>query len=79
VGFATAARETDTPRSSVSLRIRNLEKSLGVRLFKRSTRAFSLTGERRELYQRSADALVLRGDAVVGVSRSGSHFLAKSV
>ena len=76
-GFAAAARETDMPRSSVSLRIRNLEKSLGVRLFKRSTRAFSLTGEGRELYQRSADALVLLVDAVAGVSRSGGSLSGK--
>jgi DNA-binding transcriptional LysR family regulator len=49
-GFSAAAREIDAPRSSVSAKIRGLEKDLGVRLFKRFTRAFSLTAEGQTLY-----------------------------
>ncbi|MGC1303181.1 MAG: LysR family transcriptional regulator [Caulobacteraceae bacterium] len=73
-GFAAAARETDTPRSSVSLRMRNLEKALGVRLFKRSARAFALTAEGAELYRRSTDALATLVSAVADVKRSGTSF-----
>jgi DNA-binding transcriptional LysR family regulator len=72
-GFAAAARQTDAPRSSVSLRIRNLEHELGIRLFKRSTRAFSLTTEGAELYQRSAEALSSLTDALAGVSKAGAY------
>jgi DNA-binding transcriptional LysR family regulator len=74
-GFAAAARQTNTPRSSVSLRIRNLEHALGVRLFRRSTRAFSLTAEGAELYQRSAEALGSLTDALAGISRAGSSYV----
>jgi DNA-binding transcriptional LysR family regulator len=73
-GLAAAARQTNTPRSSVSLHIRSLEKSLGVRLFKRSTRAFSLTAEGTELYQRSAEALASITDALAGISKLGGSF-----
>src|SRR5215475_3677245 len=73
-GFAAAARQTRTPRSSVSLRIRNLERTLGVRLFKRSTRAFSLTAEGAELYQRSAEALASLTDALAGMSRADGSY-----
>jgi DNA-binding transcriptional LysR family regulator len=76
-GFAAAARQTDTPRSSVSLRIRNLEEVLGVRLFKRSTRAFSLTAEGAELYQRSAEALGSLTDALAGISRAGGSYVGR--
>jgi len=73
-GFAVAARQTNAPRSSVSLRIRNLEKALGVRLFKRSTRAFSLTAEGQELYNRAADALGVLTGAVESLSRAGQSY-----
>ncbi|MEY9232422.1 DNA-binding transcriptional LysR family regulator [Bradyrhizobium japonicum] len=73
-GFAAAARETNTPRSSVSLRIRSLEAALGARLFKRSTRAFALTAAGRELYQRSAGALALLVNALRGVSGANDPY-----
>jgi DNA-binding transcriptional LysR family regulator len=76
-GFAAAARQTNTPRSSVSLRIRNLEGALGVRLFKRSTRAFSLTAEGVELYQRSAEALGSLTTALTGISGAGRSHVGK--
>src|SRR4051812_32778757 len=73
-GFSAAARQTGSPRSSVSLRIRNHERALGVRLFERSTRAFSLTSEGQELYERSADAVAALNSAVVGLNRPGESF-----
>jgi DNA-binding transcriptional LysR family regulator len=74
-GFAAAARQTNTPRSSVSLRIRTLEGALGVRLFKRSTRAFSLTTEGAELYSRSAEALASLAGALAGLSKAGPSYV----
>jgi DNA-binding transcriptional LysR family regulator len=74
-GFAAAARQTNTPRSSVSLRIRTLERTLGVRLFKRTTRAFSLTTEGAELYGRSAEALASLAGALAGVAKAGISYV----
>jgi DNA-binding transcriptional LysR family regulator len=48
--FAAAARRMGVPRSTVSLRIRALEAALGIRLFKRSTRAIALTSDGQELF-----------------------------
>jgi DNA-binding transcriptional LysR family regulator len=56
-GFSAAARRLGMPRSTVSLRVRTLEASLGVRLFKRSTRAVALTEEGRALFD-GADAVL---------------------
>jgi DNA-binding transcriptional LysR family regulator len=72
--FAAAARRTNIPRSSVSLRIRNLEKALGVRLFKRSTRAFALTAEGQELYQRSVGALTSLTDTLADLRQVGQSY-----
>jgi DNA-binding transcriptional LysR family regulator len=73
-GFAAAARETDVPRSSVSSKIRNLEKDLGVRLFKRSTRAFSLTAEGQALYQHSSNASISLDNAIASLTGGSETF-----
>lgn len=72
--FAAAARRANVPRSSVSLRIRNLEAALGVRLFKRSTRAFALTAEGQELYQRSVGALTSLTDTLADLRQVGRSY-----
>jgi DNA-binding transcriptional LysR family regulator len=72
--FSAAARRASMPRSSVSLRIRRLEKALGVRLFKRSTRAFALTAEGQELYQRSVGALTSLSDALADLRQVGRFY-----
>ena len=56
-GFTAAARRTETPRSTVSLQVRMLEKALGVRLLKRSTRALALTDEGQRLYAKASGAV----------------------
>ncbi len=53
-GFTAAARHTGTPRSTVSLQVRMLEETLGVRLLKRSTRSFALTDEGQRLYDKAS-------------------------
>lgn len=74
-GFTAAARRTGTPRSTVSLQVRVLEETLGVRLLKRSTRSFALTDEGQRLYDKASgpvDVLVRAlddlqaGDGVLG-------------
>src|ERR1700742_720657 len=72
--FSAAARRASLPRSSVSLRIRNLEKALGVRLFKRSTRAFALTAEGEELYRRSVGALTSLTDTLADLREVGQFY-----
>ena len=67
--FSAAARLASMPRSSVSLRIRNLEKALGVRLFERSTRSFALTAEGQELYQRSVGAMTSLTDTLTDLKQ----------
>jgi len=71
--FSAAARRASVPRSSVSLRIRSLEKALGVRLFKRSTRAFALTAEGQELYRRSAGPLTSLTDTLADLGQVGQR------
>jgi DNA-binding transcriptional LysR family regulator len=57
-GFSKAARLLKMPTSTVSRRVADLERQLGVRLLERSTRALRLTGVGAEVYehaQRSAE------------------------
>ncbi|WP_113907751.1 LysR substrate-binding domain-containing protein [Aliidiomarina celeris] len=48
-GFSAAARELNIPKSTLSRRVSDLEKELGVRLLNRSTRKLSLTDVGREV------------------------------
>src|SRR5262245_20852798 len=55
--FSAAAADLRVPKSTVSLRVTQLEDRLGVRLLERTTRALRLTGAGEEYYQRAAGAL----------------------
>ncbi|WP_170937066.1 MULTISPECIES: LysR family transcriptional regulator [Rhodomicrobium] len=66
-GFSAAARQSGMPRSTVSLRVRMLEEALGVRLFKRSTRAIALTSEGRALFDSAGPVLDRLAEAVIAV------------
>jgi DNA-binding transcriptional LysR family regulator len=50
-GFAEAARRLRVPRSTVSRRVADLEKQLGVRLIERSTRSLRLTDVGSEVFE----------------------------
>jgi len=50
-GFVAAARSLDLPKSTVSLKVNELEQRLGARLFHRTTRRVSLTEEGRLYYE----------------------------
>jgi DNA-binding transcriptional LysR family regulator len=67
-GFSAAARRLGMPRSTVSLRVRMLEASLGVRLFKRSTRAVALTEEGRALFDGADAALGTLAETVTSIA-----------
>lgn len=61
--FAGAARELGISAVAVSKNVAALEKSLGVRLLNRSTRALSLTDEGRAYHERCAEPLQALEDA----------------
>lgn len=81
-GFAAAAERLHTTQSAVSMRIRDLEESLGVPLFDRNHRAARLTAKGQELIRyaerlmtiaseiqhRIGDPKVLSGTARLGVT-----------
>ena len=65
-GFSAAARALDLPKATVSRRLADYERALGVTLFNRSTRSLSLTEAGTNFYA-NAKAVI---DAAVDVSRS---------
>jgi DNA-binding transcriptional LysR family regulator len=65
-GFAAAGRALGTPKSTLSKRIADLERSLGVRLIERSSRRFVVTDVGRE-FHRHAAAMLMEADAARSV------------
>ena len=65
--FSAAAREAGLAKSAVSRRIAELERTLGVRLLHRTTRALSLTQEGARVHEH-ARALVAAADAAQDVA-----------
>lgn len=57
-GFAAAARALGLPKSSISKRVAELEKDLGVRLIQRTTRRFAVTEAGQDFYGHAAAALL---------------------
>jgi DNA-binding transcriptional LysR family regulator len=72
-GFSAAARRLGMPRSTVSLRVRTLEQSLGVRLFKRTTRAVTLTEEGRTLFDGADASLGALAETVTSIGAVGGE------
>ncbi|MBJ7220340.1 MULTISPECIES: LysR family transcriptional regulator [unclassified Brenneria] len=56
-GFGAASRHTGIPKATLSRRIRQLEDTLGMRLFERASTGFRLTDEGAMLYERMAPLL----------------------
>ncbi|MDB5482471.1 MAG: LysR family transcriptional regulator [Caulobacteraceae bacterium] len=61
--FSAASRAIGSSQSAVSKSVARLEQRLGVRLFQRSTRTLSLTGEGQAYYERVAPLLRAIDDA----------------
>lgn len=57
-GFAAAGRLLGVPKSTVSKRVAELERTLGARLIHRTSRSFVLTEVGRDFHERAAAALI---------------------
>src|SRR5581483_11557295 len=71
--FTAAAAQLGLPKSSVSRSVTALERSLGVRLLQRTTRALSLTDAGRTYYQQVRPALTSLWDSAAAVRDLGSE------
>lgn len=71
LNFSEAARQLSLPRATVSARIQELEKKLGVRLLLRNNRKVSLTPEGELYLQKCRQAIALLNDAQQQIS--GEH------
>lgn len=69
--FAAAARRLGLPANTVSRRVQDLERHLGVRLLQRSTRKLTLTDAGRSLHAQSADPLQALAQAAQALSDIG--------
>lgn len=70
-GFGRAARATGRPKATLSRRVIELEKSLGVRLLERGARVLKLTEEGQAFYARTA-ALLTEIDETAAALVSGN-------
>jgi DNA-binding transcriptional LysR family regulator len=57
-GFAAAGRALGTPKSTLSKRLSELEKVIGVRLVQRTSRSFAVTDIGRDFYRHAAAMLI---------------------
>ncbi|MBB2687712.1 UNVERIFIED_ORG: DNA-binding transcriptional LysR family regulator [Rhizobium etli] len=66
--FTAAARHLGVPKSTVSKRVAELERRLGVRLIQRTSRSFALTELGREFFQH-AQASIIEAEMAEGIVR----------
>lgn len=66
--FAAAGRALGLPKSTLSKRVGELERSLGVRLIQRTSRSFTVTELGQDLY-RHASAMVIEAETAEGLVR----------
>lgn len=71
--FRAAADRLGVTRSAISQTIGRLEETLGVMLFRRTTRSISLTEEGERLYQDISPAITDLGMALSGIVDTGNH------
>jgi DNA-binding transcriptional LysR family regulator len=65
-GFAAAGRALGIPKSTLSKRLAELEKALGVRLVQRTSRSFTVTDVGRD-FHRHASAMLIEAEAAENV------------
>lgn len=71
-GFGKAARASGHPKATLSRRVAELERGLGVRLFERGARTLHLTEEGRALHERTGTLLTEIDEAAAEIA-SGGH------
>lgn len=71
-GFGRASRAGGRPKATLSRRISELERGLGVRLIDRGSRTLRLTDEGRELHERTAGPLTDIAEAELSVAAGAS-------
>ncbi|MCD2514960.1 LysR substrate-binding domain-containing protein [Massilia sp. G4R7] len=71
-GFGRAARESGRPKATLSRRVAELERELGLRLFERGARTLKLTEEGRALHERTS-VLLTEIDETAAVIASGGE------
>ncbi|WP_129791032.1 LysR substrate-binding domain-containing protein [Sphingosinicella sp. CPCC 101087] len=65
-GFAAAGRALGIPKSTLSKRLSELEKAIGVRLIQRTSRSFAVTEVGRDFYRHAA-AMLIEAEAAENV------------
>lgn len=70
-GFTAAAKELGIPKSTVSRRLSDLEALLQTSLFRRSTRALSLTDEGQRIYETAKPAILAADEAARAIATRG--------
>ncbi|WP_343517796.1 LysR substrate-binding domain-containing protein [Sphingomonas sp.] len=65
-GFAAAGRALAIPKSTLSKRLSELEKAIGVRLIQRTSRSFAVTETGRDFYRHAA-AMLIEAEAAENV------------
>src|SRR5437773_9939988 len=76
-GFAAAAKHMNITPSAVSRGVAELERTLRISIFNRSTRQMQLTQEGRELYYRALDVLERLAAIEVTANRSEERRVGK--
>jgi len=72
-GFGRAARLSGRPKATLSRRVAELERSLGLRLFERGARTLKLTEEGRALHERTSVLLTEIDEAADGIASGGER------
>lgn len=72
-GIGRAARASGRPKATLSRRVADLERSLGLRLFERGAHTLKLTEEGRALFERTAALLNELDESVTAIASGGER------
>ncbi|MBF8642743.1 MULTISPECIES: LysR family transcriptional regulator [Pseudomonas] len=72
-GFGRAARASGRPKATLSRRVADLERSLGLRLFERGARALKLTEEGKALFERTSALLIELDETTAAIASGGEQ------
>nr|WP_246505557.1 LysR family transcriptional regulator [Coralloluteibacterium stylophorae] len=70
-GFGRAARASGRPKATLSRRVADLERDLGLRLFERGARLLKLTEEGRALHERTVSLLTELDETAAAIASGG--------